>query len=102
MRGKRTFSINYVPWNELQTFRCRDVESVFNRCKHGTDTDHQWTLGGRAYYVPDNLHATFLAIAQDEARQYLRERGFLPTIRIIPILDDNYVYAPKACGRAVK
>lgn len=109
MTKQRRFSINYVPWDTLQEFRCKEIEELLKEhilppkdCKHGDEDAHQWTVGGYAYYVPTELHATFIAIAQDNAREYLRERGFLPTIRYITILDDNLTYAPKACGRAVK
>lgn len=85
MRGQRSFSINYVPWDELQQFRCKEIEQIAGlgnggmRCKeHACNGDyHAWTLGNWAFYVPTELHAGYVAKALAEAREYLVQRGFV-------------------------
>lgn len=52
-------SLNDVPWDELQAFRCRAGDALLTfTCGH---PHHKYTIGGWAFYVPDDVLAAYAA-----------------------------------------
>lgn len=52
-------SINDIPWDELQAYRCKDAEPETWGGLCPAHVSHKYTLGGRAFLVPEDILATY-------------------------------------------